>query len=139
MLTLSCSYHTHILLTTVNSTVLLPLPSRSNPESLIDGLKSISWLDNSKRTIAAANMACRLKNKDKFAYSDGSYAVQVTSKSVVLFDMSNYAEKHRLDLEAGKEVVVAHVNASQICLGISGGLLRILNLIGNKVKINANT
>lgn len=128
--------HTHLLISTPTSTqmVQIPVDPHSSPTSWSCTTEDIfPNISRSSRTLVAANMARRTKTPaDKSAYEDGPYVVQVTPKAVILLNMKTQSDEARWPSE--RDIHVASVNASQICLGLAGGIVVVLVLNDNRIE-----
>ncbi|KAH9002600.1 CPSF A subunit region-domain-containing protein [Lactarius hatsudake] len=131
------SYDTHILATNAQETVLFSL---DQPDTLSVIPTEAMHFDVSS-TLAASNIARRLKNNGRTSYEDSSFIVQVTEDKVLLLEYDSVLQTHSVLASwspdeqggewAGRKIVAAALNPSQFVLGMSRKRLVVLNLSEN--------
>ncbi|KAH9042112.1 CPSF A subunit region-domain-containing protein [Lactarius pseudohatsudake] len=131
------SYDTHILATNAQETVLFSL---DQPDTLSVIPTEAMHFDVSP-TLAASNIARRVKNNGRTSYEDSSFIVQVTEDKVLLLEYDSVLQTHSVLASwnpdeqggewAGRKIVAAALNPSQFVLGMSRKRLVVLNLSEN--------
>jgi hypothetical protein len=115
----------------------------SNSISHIDAAM-VAGVATNVSTIAMSNIARRvprIANKSTSTYTDSSFAVQVTMNEVLLIDVDQALgvpvlvgepwNPRNVEAWQEKQIVAADINASQITLALTGGILVLLNLDAN--------
>ena len=130
---------THIVLSTLHESHILRIDGRDTLTRLEPGS---SALVTNQPTLALSNIARRVQRTGPTgtvsAYTDSAYVVQITPKSINLFEYDNTLQTfNRVGTEwvpeqgGGRrppEIVAASVNASQFVVALSGGTVVLLNL-----------
>lgn len=130
---------THIVLSTLHETHILRIDGRDTLTRLEPGS---SALVTNQPTLALSNIARRVQRTGPSgtisAYTDSAYVVQITPKSVNLFEYDSTLQTfNRVGTEwipeqggsrRPPEIVAASVNASQFVVALSGGTVVLLNL-----------
>ncbi|KAH8114589.1 mono-functional DNA-alkylating methyl methanesulfonate N-term-domain-containing protein, partial [Phellopilus nigrolimitatus] len=126
--------HYFLLVTTNVSTHLLGLPSSKQGTSITRSNEFVG-LRHDSRTLAAGNVLNRkISPTGHSIYESASYMVQVTPGAVVLINTSFGVSEDIWAPERGREIVLADVSPSQICIALSGGLVILLNILGDKIS-----
>ncbi|TDL17702.1 hypothetical protein BD410DRAFT_901246 [Rickenella mellea] len=130
-------YHTRLLVTTPALTSIYALPPRNSVDK--DAIRHLSSDDYSgfsvnATTITSANMVRRTVSESrKSEYHDSPYVVQVTLFAVNLIDMDSGREESKWIPGPDREIVVADISPSQICLALSGGRLVLLTIEDDRI------
>ncbi|KAK2459647.1 hypothetical protein APHAL10511_008292 [Amanita phalloides] len=133
--------HSHLLVSTLQSTLLFKISKLSGKLSLsyVEG-DALSGLRADTLTLAFANVARRVKVGNAPAtYENSSLAVQVTPHGVFLFEMDpvtgSYTEVRRWIPEGQgafgekqRDIVAASINPSQVLVAMHGGKLVVLSI-----------
>ncbi|KAI5118862.1 hypothetical protein M0805_005306 [Coniferiporia weirii] len=126
-------YHCFILITTPISSHLLKLPLLRREPSVLR-MTEITGLKLDAPTLAAGNVLNRVKSATgKSVYESGPFSVQVTPSAIVLVNTSLGIREDVWEPKHGCEIVVADVTPSQICIAVSGGLVILFNILGDRI------
>lgn len=133
-----CSFHTHLVVSTPRETHMFRMSSDS--ATRLDVGTAIG-LSHKTPTIVMSNLAKRVPKsvgKSVTTYVNSSFAAQVTSHEVLLLNIhpsltfpvliGDPWTPNKVDGWEGKEISAASINASQVALALSGGILVVLNV-----------
>ena len=113
---------------------LLALPESRHVPTALTCSNDFDDLKLDVPTLAAANVLSRTTSATgKSEYRSGSQIVQVTRDAVLLMNTQLGIREDRWIPGQGRNIVVADISPSQICLAVSGGLVVLLNILQNKI------
>lgn len=127
-------HHQFILVSTDVDSHLLELPE-THQRTSVSRSSDLIDLELHVPTLAVANVLDRtVSSEGKSAYISGSHIVQVTRDVVHLLDARTGIREDQWLPEKGRQIVRADTSPSQICIALSGGLVILLNISGDKIS-----